>query len=514
VSGTPVRVAVQLGAATARLAAVGHDGEPWLAAEATAAGTTVPSLLAELVPCPEELVLVHPAGRSASRAPAWMGEGLGLAGHVRAVSAPLAAAGRGDVVVLDVGHAGAEVTRLDTHGQVLALQARPVGGAALDALLVELLGLSMAAPAALAEARRVREALSLLPSVEVRTPECLRVGASEVRAVLARPLGAVIEALREVLRRTGPAPVLLVGGLARMPLLAELVDEAGIADVSVAPRPDASAVLGALTLPATAGLTIGPRGFAAPRPGAAGSPRSSGAGSERCPRAAPATPVRPGPDRPRPIGPSVAGPELTTGGDRRQVPARRLPPLPPRTRRPLLRTALLAAAAVGLIAGLLGVGALLPSGPAAATVPAGVLVQYGYRLDIPSGWEHTGGLPERRRILLTRAGAPEGSDLIAVERTPLGYDTGAEPERAQAELRAEFDAAAGGSALSGYRDARIAGREATSYRQQEADARTVVDWFVLLDGDAQLSVGCRYTATGNETVLAACAVVIASLRRA
>jgi type VII secretion-associated protein (TIGR03931 family) len=169
---------------------------------------------------------------------------------------------------------------------------------------------------------------------------------------------------------------------------------------------------------------------------------------------------------------------------------------------------------VGLIAGLLGVGALLPSGPAAATVPAGVLVQYGYRLDIPSGWEHTGGLPERRRILLTRAGAPEGSDLIAVERTPLGYDTGAEPERAQAELRAEFDAAAGGSALSGYRDARIAGREATSYRQQEADARTVVDWFVLLDGDAQLSVGCRYTATGNETVLAACAVVVASLRRA
>jgi type VII secretion-associated protein (TIGR03931 family) len=513
----PVRVAIQLGAATARLAAVGHDGEPWLVAEATAAGITLPSLLAELVPCPEELVLVHAASRPASRAPAWNGEGMGLAGQVRAVPAPLAAAGRGDVVVLDVGHAAAEVTRLDPDGRVLAVCARPMGGAALDALLVELLGLSMAAPAALAEARRVREALSLLPSVEVRTPEPLRLGASEVRAVLARPLGAVIDALREVLRRTGPAPVLLVGGLARMPLLAELVDEAGIADVSVAPRPDAAAVLGALTLPATAGRMIGPRGFAAPRQGGAGYRRSSGGGSERCPRAGPAAPDWPGGDARRAIGPSGsgAGPELTTGRDRSQVPTSRLPALPPRTRRPTLRTALPAAAAVALIAGLLGVGALLPSRPAAATVPAGVLVQYGYRLDIPSGWEHTGGLPERRRILLTPAGAPEGSDLIAVERTPLGYDTGAEPERAQAELRAEFDAAAaGGSALSGYRDASVAGREATSYRQQEADARTVVDWFVLLDGDAQLSVGCRHTGAENETVLAACAVVVASLRRA
>ena len=68
-----------------------------------------------------------------------------------------------------------------------------------------------------------------------------------------------------------------------------------------------------------------------------------------------------------------------------------------------------------------------------------VLVQYGYRLDLPAGWEHTGGLPERRRSLLTRVGAPQGTDLIAVERTPLGYDAAAEPERAAAEMRAVFD---------------------------------------------------------------------------
>jgi type VII secretion-associated protein (TIGR03931 family) len=140
-------------------------------------------------------------------------------------------------------------------------------------------------------------------------------------------------------------------------------------------------------------------------------------------------------------------------------------------------------------------------------------VQYGYRLDVPAGWEHTGGLPERRRVLLTPLAAPEGSDLIAIEHSPLGYDTAAESQRAQAELRAAFDAAvAEGSAFSGYDPGgQFGGRAVTAYRQEEPGG-TVVDWFVLLDRDAQLSVGCRHTVAGAEAVRAACAVVVASVR--
>jgi type VII secretion-associated protein (TIGR03931 family) len=161
---------------------------------------------------------------------------------------------------------------------------------------------------------------------------------------------------------------------------------------------------------------------------------------------------------------------------------------------------------------LLGLGRLVAP-PVAGAVPAGVLVQYGYRLDVPAGWEHTGGLPERRRVLLTPLAAPDGSDLIAVERSPLGYDTAAEPERARAELHAAYDAAvAGGSPLAGYdAAARVAGRPVTAYREE--DGATVVDWFVVLDGDAQLSVGCRRTAAGADAVRAACAAVVASVRR-
>jgi type VII secretion-associated protein (TIGR03931 family) len=255
-------------------------------------------------------------------------------------------------------------------------------------------------------------------------------------------------------------------------------------------------VLGALMLPGSVGLVV--RGGAVP-PRRRITPSASASTS--------ASQALPGPG---PLVPSPPGRESAT----EPIVARRLPPPARPARRPL-RTVLLLVAATGVVAGLLGVGALLPSQPVLPAVPAGVLVQYGYRLDVPSGWEHTGGLPARRRTLLTPVGAPEGSDLIAVERSPLGYDTGAEPERARAELRTEFDAAAaGGSALSDYRIISAAGRELATYRQQEAGIPTVVEWFVLLDGDAQFSVGCKHTAAGSAAVRAACAVVVASLGRA
>ena len=107
---------------------------------------------------------------------------------------------------------------------------------------------------------------------------------------------------------------------------------------------------------------------------------------------------------------------------------------------------------------------------------------------------------------MTPLGAPDGSDLISVERTPLGYDADAEPQRARAELRTEFDrTVSAGAALSGFdADARFGGRPVVTYRETGGPGGTdgdgpsadpaEVDWYVLLDGDAQLSVGCRHTA--------------------
>jgi type VII secretion-associated protein (TIGR03931 family) len=454
-TGTPVRVAVQPGTAAVRVSGAERDGPPWLVAELPAPGPALPVLLAELVgPAPEELLLVHPGRWPPERAARWAREHAGLAARVRAVPAPFAAAGRGGVAVLDVGAGGAEAVLLDAGGRVRASASAEVGGRLLDELVAARSGLDREA------ARAVREALSLLPAAD-------GVEAADVLPVLAEPLAAAVAALREVLVGEGRPPVLLVGGVARSPLLARLVDEAGIADATVAPQPEAAAVLGALTLPPPA--TPPPERTLEPY---------------RCPEGR-STAVR-----------------LQGAG---------LVPVPAVRRRPLWWVLRVGAAVVGALV-LLALGRLLAV-PAADAVPAGVLVQYGYRLDLPAGWEHTGGLPERRRVLLTPSAAPEASDLIAVEHSALGYDTAAEPERARAELRAAFDAAvAGGSTFTGYDpDARFAGRPVTAYRQEEP-GRTVVDWYVVLDRDAQLSVGCRHTAAGAEAVRAACALVVATVR--
>lgn len=460
-------VAVQSGATALRVAGIERDGRAQLLAELPGGATQgLAALLTQLVgPPPAELLLVHPGHWSAERAVGWARGAADLADRVRTVPAPVAAAAGGAVrVVLDVGHTGAEAALLH-RGGVVAHRRTAVGGARLDEAVLALLGAPEAVHSerARAEARRVREALSLQPDVVARTPAGpVTVDSRDLRAALRPQLDVVVATLQEVLQEApGRAgSVLLIGGVARTPLLAELVDAAGIAGAVVAARPDTAAVFGALTL---AAALEGP--VAAPVPLPAESPAA------------------------QPWLPAAA----------------------PRSRHPL-RAAGVAVAALGAGAALIGAGNMLPSA-AAATVPAGVLVQYGYRLDVPAGWEHTGGLPERRRTLLTPAGAPEGSDVIAVERTPLGYDSAAEPERAQAELRAAFDeAAAAGSSLSDYVAAdRLAGRDVTTYRQR--DGRTVVDWYVVLDGDAQLSVGCRHTPTGAATSRAACSVVIGSVRR-
>jgi type VII secretion-associated protein (TIGR03931 family) len=173
--------------------------------------------------------------------------------------------------------------------------------------------------------------------------------------------------------------------------------------------------------------------------------------------------------------------------------------------------------AVVAVAGLYAAGTALPAaGPTAA---GDDLVQYGYAVRVPAGWAHTGGLPERRRSLLTPTHAPDGSDLVSVERTPLGYDADAEPRRARVELRAEFDRSVrAGAALSGLDDdTRVAGRRVVTYRETGGGGTggdsAEVDWYVVLDGDAQLSVGCQHTVAGAAAVADVCATVVGSLRR-
>jgi type VII secretion-associated protein (TIGR03931 family) len=179
-----------------------------------------------------------------------------------------------------------------------------------------------------------------------------------------------------------------------------------------------------------------------------------------------------------------------------------------------LLAALVAAAVTGL-----GTGAFTGAGPPphqsdGAGERAVSLAQYDYTVRLPDGWRHSGGLPERRRTLLTPVGAPAGSDLIAVEQTPLGYDSAAEPDRAFRELRDRYArSVAGGAVLDEFTLAtRVADRDVIAYRQRQPGLGAEVDWYVLFERDAQLSVGCQHTPGGVEAVRTACAEVVGSLR--
>ncbi|SDE88818.1 hypothetical protein [Pseudonocardia oroxyli] len=286
----------------------------------------------------------------------------------------VAAAGPPGMVV-DLGAGG---TRVRHDGRVVA--AIPLGGRDLDRavqeLVAERIGRGRAALPGLpeAEARAVREALSLCPAATVDTAAGpVRVTREELGAALAPVLAAIVARLPR------GRPLLLVGGVARTPLLAELCDAAGVGPVRVAERPETALLESALvesTLVETPLET---------------------------------TPLESGPAPADLAGAAVA-----------------LPAPPPRSRTPRVL-----AVAAGLLAAvaLLGLGTLLP-------VPADGLVAHGYRLAVPPGWVHAGGAPELRRVLLAPAGQPDATAAIVVERTPLGYDADVEPARAAAELRA------------------------------------------------------------------------------
>ena len=147
--------------------------------------------------------------------------------------------------------------------------------------------------------------------------------------------------------------------------------------------------------------------------------------------------------------------------------------------------------------------------------PSASVVAYDHRYPIPPGWAPAGLDPAARRSQIRPADAPRGPDLVAVQED---RPAGADPGTVRAALAARFEAArAAGDPVSALDlDARFGGRPVVHYVQAPS-AATRVDWYVLLSGSWQLSVGCRHDvadAAGRERVLTACADVVADLSAA
>jgi molecular chaperone DnaK len=192
-----------------------------------------------------------------------------------------------------------------------------------------------------------------------------------------------------------------------------------------------------------------------------------------------------------------------------------VPPARRRSTRPWLiagAVALVAAAATALVV------ALLPSDPPGGAPdpgPAGGtrIAQFHYEFTAPEGWEQSGSNAESRETDLTPVGAPDDPGKIIVQEVELAYDATADRQRAVGELRDQYEGRRSRDnppSVGGFDEsATFAGRDVLYYNET-LDAGTV-DWYVILQGRYQVSVGCQHGETGTDRVRAACEGVVRTL---
>ncbi|PVZ07865.1 type VII secretion-associated protein [Actinomycetospora cinnamomea] len=399
----------------------------------------------------------------------------------------------------------------------------------------------------------------------------------ELTDVLRPALRGVVDLLAETLADAGTGPehldgVWLTGGGARMPLLAGLVHRELGVPATVAPEPRLVVARGALvvaredeasrrggaaraprvaswaatatataTARATATATAAPSAVRDPAPGwlpphpgplldpptvelppaERAAPRPPAPDPEPTDDLGPphddtawVTPTSPGPAGPAPRGEDATAPgaPVRVAGDPHRLPARR--PRPPASPRRGVGVGAVVAAVLVVLALVTGVvlGVRALGGPTGTPTGVG-----GQVFVAPVGWVAAGGDATARRVLLRPAGAPRGTDLLAVQENPLDAAAAEDPERARAQLAARYEAArAAGDPVSGYEPvARFGERQVARYRQDPAPG-VRVDWFVVLSPPSMVSVGCRHATDDADTrrVLAACAQVVGTLEPA
>jgi type VII secretion-associated protein (TIGR03931 family) len=459
----------------------------------------------------DQLVLTHPADWGGIRARVLRQAANGISERIALVPEPVAAAvfhadtfaAREEAVaVLDLGGGTVDVSvvcraaipgpRPGQGFQVLATRGDPsFGGADVDQALLRHVGqrVSNTDPDAwralmegreLADRRRRRvvfqdvqgakETLSRHPYTDVPMPPPFadaHVTRADLEQLIAAPLGRAVELTAATIRESGLSPgqltgIFLVGGSSRIPMVARLVHERiGIMPTTL-DQPETVVARGALN-------------------------------------AVPAEVRRP----PAPIPAAPPVPRLYP------QPHYQLPPpvplQPPASKR---KRGWLVAATTLLVVAAAATAFLLTrqNGP---PPPAGrTIAQFDYQFTLPESWKQVSSDTVNREVRAKPSDAENGQDLILVQELALNFDGTAERGRAVGALRTKYGQST--LRLSDLNDkATFAGREVVFYRQRLDKA--TVDWFVLFEGHAQVSIGCQYTDTGHDRVIAACDQVVRTM---
>jgi type VII secretion-associated protein (TIGR03931 family) len=473
----------------------------------------------------DQLVLTHPADWGGIRARVLRQAANGLSERIALVPEPVAAAVFYAATLASDATSGEALAVLDLGGgtvdvSVVRRTARPIpgapaqpgqgfhvlatkgdpsfGGADVDQALLQHVGVLVANTdpeswrrliegRELADRRRRRvvwqdvqgakETLSRHTYTDVPLPPPFpdaHVTRADLEGLIAAPLGRAAELTAAAIREAGLSPaqltaVFLVGGSSRIPMVARLVHERIGVIPATLDQPETVVARGAL------------RAVAAVR------------ATETTVR----TPVVPPPTPPRPMP--------------RQQPSYPLPPPPPppvpprRSKVPWL----LGGGALAVIAIVVLVLVLTSQGdPPPEQPPGRVIAQFDYRFTMPEDWKQVGSDTVNRGVRVKPADAEAAPDTILVQEKALTFDGGADRARAVAGLRGEYQQST--LRLSGLdENASFAGRDVVYYRQHIENA--TVDWFVLFEGKAQVSIGCQYTDAGRGRVMDACDRIVRTM---
>jgi type VII secretion-associated protein (TIGR03931 family) len=475
------------------------------------------------------LVLTHPADWGAVRTRILRQAGQGLGAEVTLVPEPVAAAvfhsastampDGTALAVLDFGGGTVDASVVRRRGasfEVLATRGEPnFGGADIDQALLEHVGTLVSAsdPQAwqalmegreMADRRRRRvlrqdvrgakETLSRHAYTDVPMPQPFP-DAHVTRADLERLIGPQLGRAADLVADTVKAArlsagelstVFLVGGSSRIPLVARLVHErAGVLPTTL-DQPETIVARGALRV-----VTLDPH-----RTGA-------------FPGVRPPSPMRQPLDTPSPgyaavpvggAGPMPLG--AAPADITRPVPAN-FPqvPVPAKKRGKWLPWVVVGSVVLVIAAGVT-VFRLVTGGPDGKDV-----AQYDYRFTAPAGWSQTGGDASFREVQLRPDGSA-GKTLISVQERALNYDASAQRDQAISQVRSAVEQA--GADFSDFSDAASFGGKDVLYYRERVDGASV-DWYVVLKGKAQVSVGCQYPPGDKDSVTAACQRVVSTL---
>jgi len=139
--------------------------------------------------------------------------------------------------------------------------------------------------------------------------------------------------------------------------------------------------------------------------------------------------------------------------------------------------------------------------------------QFHYEFTMPDGWEQIGSNTQFRETDLRPTGATGTAAKIIVQEDELDYDATADRNRAVSQLRGQYNkmrAQNNPPAFNGFNDHAIfADRAVISYN--ERGTQGTLDWYVVLQGKYEVSVGCQHGGSEAERVKAACDRVVRSL---